>query len=170
VGVRELFVPTEFPIHAHFNLVGAAIPDVLVERVYHWGAMTVIAVFASVWACDSAAFFVGRKFGKHKLFERVSPNKTWEGAVAGFVGAVATFLIARALALPYLSVSGALICGCMIGVLGQFGDMVESLLKRDAGVKDSSSIIPGHGGVLDRFDGLIFVSPMMYLYLDFVVS
>ena len=169
VGVRELFVPGDFPFYSYFNVVGAAIPDDLVQAVYGWGASTVMTIFAAIWLCDSAAYFFGRSFGKHKLFERVSPNKTWEGAVAGFIGALMTFLIARAIALPYMSVSGAIICGCVVGLFGQLGDMVESMLKRDAGVKDSSSLIPGHGGVLDRFDSLIFVSPLIFFYLDFIV-
>lgn len=169
VGLRELFVPSDFPFYTYFNLEDAAIPQDLVDQVYRWGAFTVVSVFASIWVCDSAAYFAGKNFGKHKLFERVSPNKTWEGAVAGFIGAVGAFVLARSLALPYMSLSAALICGCIVGVFGQLGDMVESLLKRDAGMKDSSSLIPGHGGVLDRFDSLIFVSPLIFFYLNFVV-
>jgi phosphatidate cytidylyltransferase len=119
--------------------------------------------------CDSAAYFVGRAFGRHTLFERVSPKKTWEGAIAGFFFAVGAFLLARFLVLPYLSVSDALICGTIVGLFGQIGDLAESLLKRDAGVKDSSQLIPGHGGVLDRFDSIMFVAPLIFLYLDFVV-
>lgn len=169
VGLRELFVPGDFPFYSYFNLAGAAVPDDLVNRVYGWGAYTVMAVFASIWLCDSSAFFFGRKFGTHKLFERVSPNKTWEGAIAGFISALAAFIVARAIALPYMSLTNAIVCGCIVGLFGQLGDMVESMLKRDAGVKDSSSIIPGHGGVLDRFDSLIVVSPLIFLYLDFIV-
>ena len=75
----------------------------------------------------------------------------------------------KVLALPYLTVGQSLMCGVIVGVFGQLGDLVESLLKRDAGVKDSSSLIPGHGGVLDRFDSIMFVSPLLFLYLDFVV-
>ncbi|MBM2840320.1 MAG: hypothetical protein HW412_848 [Bacteroidetes bacterium] len=134
-----------------------------------WGAYTVIAVFASIWICDSAAYFAGTNFGKHKLFERVSPNKTWEGTIAGFIGAVAGFVVAQSIALPFMLMTDAIICGCIVGVFGQLGDMVESLLKRDAGVKDSSSLIPGHGGVLDRFDSLIIASPLIFFYLNFVV-
>ena len=169
VGLRELFVPNDFPFYSYFNLVGAAIPDELVGQVYKWGAFTVMSVFVSIWTCDSAAYFTGRNFGKHKLFERVSPNKTWEGAIGGFIGAVAVFVLARSIALPYMSLTSALVCGCIVGVFGQLGDLVESLLKRDAGVKDSSSFIPGHGGMFDRFDSLIFVSPLIFFYLDFVV-
>ncbi len=133
------------------------------------GGYMVIAVFASIWFCDSAAYFAGRSFGKHKLFERVSPNKTWEGAIAGFVAAIVAFVVARSFGLPFLTLSDAVVCGCIVGVFGQLGDMVESLLKRDACVKDSSAIIPGHGGVLDRFDSLIVVSPLIFFYLNFTV-
>ncbi len=169
IGLRELFVPGEFPVYEHFGVVGVSVPDDVVSTIDRWGWMTVMSVFAAIWICDTAAFSVGRKLGKHKLFERVSPKKTWEGAVAGFVFAIATFLAARALVLPYLTMGEAAVCGCIVGVFGQLGDLAESLLKRDAGVKDSSGFIPGHGGVLDRFDSLLFVAPLMFLYLDFVV-
>jgi len=89
--------------------------------------------------------------------------------VAGFIGALVWFVAARAMFLPYLSFGSALICGAIVGIVGQLGDLAESLLKRDAGVKDSSTLIPGHGGVLDRFDSLLLVSPIVFLYLDFVV-
>jgi phosphatidate cytidylyltransferase len=140
-----------------------------IHQVNRWGGATVISVFVSLWMCDSLAYFAGRFFGKHKLFERVSPKKTWEGASAGYVGAVAAFLIAQNYFLPFMSVGNAFVCGSIVGIFGQLGDLAESLLKRDAGVKDSSALIPGHGGVLDRFDSLIFVSPLIFFYLDFVV-
>ncbi len=169
VGLRELFISGDFPITVYFPLTAHDIPADVEGTVYRWGGYTVLAVFASIWICDSAAYFAGRAFGRHKLFPRVSPNKSWEGAVAGFIGAVLTFMAARALALPYLTVVNAVVCGLIVGVFGQLGDLVESLLKRDAGVKDSSSMIPGHGGVLDRFDSLMFVAPLLFLYLDFIV-
>jgi phosphatidate cytidylyltransferase len=78
-------------------------------------------------------------------------------------------MAAREFALPYLALRDAAVCGVIIGVFGQLGDLFESLLKRDAGVKDSSALIPGHGGMLDRFDSLLFVAPLLYLYLDFIV-
>jgi phosphatidate cytidylyltransferase len=99
----------------------------------------------------------------------VSPKKSWEGAVFGFVGALITMLVARLLVLDYLRFQDAVIIGIIVGVFGQVGDLVESRFKRDAGVKDSSAIIPGHGGVYDRFDSLVFVAPIVYLYIDFVV-
>lgn len=166
VGLRELFVPEDFPMHLYFQ---GPVTDLETATLYRWGGYTVIALFASIWLCDSAAYFAGRALGRTKLFERVSPKKTWEGAAAGFVFAIGTFLVARALVLPYLSITSAVVCGVIVGVFGQVGDLAESLLKRDAGVKDSSALIPGHGGVLDRFDSLLFVSPLVFLYLDFIV-
>ncbi|KXK56872.1 MAG: phosphatidate cytidylyltransferase [Chlorobi bacterium OLB7] len=125
----------------------------------------IMAILVSIWTCDSFAYYGGRLFGKHKLFERVSPKKTWEGAISGAFGAVGAMLAMRALALPFLTVTDAIVMGLICGIFGQLGDLAESHLKRDAGVKDSSQLIPGHGGILDRFDSLLFVSPMIYLYL-----
>jgi len=99
----------------------------------------------------------------------VSPGKSWEGGVAGFLGAVAVLLVAKTFFLGYLSTTHAVVIGCFVGAFGQLGDFIESRFKRDAGVKDSSSIIPGHGGVYDRFDSLVFIAPIVYLYIDFVV-
>jgi len=169
VGLRELFVPADFPVYRYFDVRGLAMPAEVIEQAYTWGGYTVVTIFAAIWLCDSAAYFAGTIFGKHKLFERISPRKTWEGAIAGFVFAVGTFIAARELVVPYLSFGHAVACGAIVGVFGQLGDMVESMMKRDAGVKDSSALIPGHGGVLDRFDSLIFVSPVLFLYLDFIV-
>jgi phosphatidate cytidylyltransferase len=169
VGLREVFNPGDFPVARHFEVFGPSVPEGIRDTIDWWGGATVIAVLVSIWVCDSAAYFVGRAFGRHPLFKRVSPNKTWEGAIAGFVGAIAAFTAARFIALPYLSVSHAIVCGGIIGLFGQLGDLVESLLKRSAGAKDSSGLIPGHGGVLDRFDSLLFVSPLLFLYFEFIV-
>lgn len=169
VGLRELFAPGDFPVYRHFDVVGVNVPEDVVAMIDGWGGRTVIAVFVSIWMCDSTAYFAGRAMGKHKLLERISPHKTIEGAVAGLLAAVAVFLAAKALVLPFLGWFDALVCGLIVGVFGQLGDLAESMLKRDAGVKDSSALIPGHGGVLDRFDSLIVVSPLMFLYIDFIV-
>lgn len=166
VGLRELF-PYGFPVPKFFP-VGIA-GDAELAQIDRWGGWTVVTLLASIWICDTAAYFGGLTWGRHRLFERVSPKKSWEGAVFGFFGAVASWLAARSLALDYLSLSQALVLGTLVGVFGQIGDLVESRFKRDAGVKDSSSLLPGHGGVYDRFDSLVFLSPIIYLYIDFVV-
>jgi phosphatidate cytidylyltransferase len=170
-GIRELY-GAEFPYHLAIQFFpdGSMLSDETIRSTtYTWGGLTVISILASLWMCDTFAYFGGLSMGKHKLFPRVSPNKSWEGAVWGFIGAVATMLVFQYYALPYLKLHQAIVIGVIIGVFGQIGDLIESLLKRDAGVKDSSGLIPGHGGVFDRFDSLIFVSPMLYLYIDFVV-
>ncbi len=168
VGLRELFASQNFPTAAVLGNQGSGTAAAIMQ-VDIWGGATIVTVFVSIWMCDSLAYFAGRFFGRHKLFERVSPNKTWEGASAGYVGAVAAFVISQYYFLPYLTIGSAFMCGSIVGVFGQLGDLAESLLKRDAGVKDSSSLIPGHGGVLDRFDSLIFVSPIIFLYLNYIL-
>lgn len=169
IGLRELFIPQDFPYWLHLEVTGIDLPPEAVEKIYGWGGLTILTLFVSIWVCDSLAYFTGSAIGRHKLFPRVSPNKTWEGAVAGYVGAIGIFLLAQAYVLPYMSVANAVVCGSIVGIFGQIGDLAESLLKRDAGIKDSSALIPGHGGVLDRFDSMTFVSPLIFYYLDFVV-
>lgn len=135
-----------------------------------WGLM-VLFIFISIWACDSAAYFIGKPFGKHKLLPNVSPKKSVEGAIAGLIGAVLTFTILSYFFIPELPWWVSLTCGVIIGTIGQIGDLAESLLKRDAGVKDSSNILPGHGGILDRFDSALFVFPAItafFMLLAFV--
>lgn len=167
VGIRELFNITEFPVQKYFVMLESSLN--LKEEVYRWGGYTVASIFSIIWICDTMAYFGGMLLGKHKLFERVSPNKTWEGAFFGFIFAIISAVSAKYLLLEYLTLIDAIMIGFIIGTLGQIGDLAESLIKRDAGVKDSSSIIPGHGGFLDRFDSLIFVSPILYLYFDLII-
>lgn len=121
--------------------------------------MFVLTMIVSVWACDTFAYAFGKQFGKHRLFERVSPKKSMEGAIAGLVGAVFVFFLVGWVNLLELPVSLALISGLIVGTVGQLGDLAESWFKRDAKVKDSSKLLPGHGGILDRFDSLSFIAP-----------
>jgi len=137
----------------------------------HLGGYAVLTVFIGVWTCDTAAYFVGSAVGKHKIFPRVSPNKSWEGSLAGVVGSfVVLLLIVKAGWLPGLDYLDALILGLITGVAGQLGDFAESLVKRDVGVKDSSNLLPGHGGAWDRLDSILFAAPLSYLYLTMVVG
>ncbi|HCA81182.1 MAG TPA: phosphatidate cytidylyltransferase [Bacteroidetes bacterium] len=166
ISLRELF-PYGFPVSKFFQ-VGFA-DDMQLAMISRWGGYTIVSLFATIWICDTAAYFGGLTLGRHRLFEKVSPKKTWEGAIFGFVAALLSMLAARSLVLEYLRIQDALVIGAIVGVFGQLGDLVESRFKRDAGVKDSSALIPGHGGVYDRFDSLVFVAPIVYLYIDFVV-
>jgi phosphatidate cytidylyltransferase len=129
-----------------------------------------LALFTT-FGSDTAAYFIGRALGKHKLAPQISPGKTWEGAIAGLFGAVIIsllFTLNTPLQLP-LSYGQAILLGLLISIFGQLGDLAESLLKRNAGVKDSGSLMPGHGGLLDRMDSIVFAGVVVYLYYIFVV-
>ncbi|HEY6106973.1 MAG TPA: phosphatidate cytidylyltransferase, partial [Anaeromyxobacteraceae bacterium] len=116
------------------------------------------------WANDTFAYFAGSLFGRHRLLERVSPQKTWEGFAGGALGSVAGALAVRALLLGPVPLWAALAVAAGGAVLGPLGDLAESMLKRAAGVKDSGRLIPGHGGLLDRIDALLFVAPWVYAF------
>jgi phosphatidate cytidylyltransferase len=127
------------------------------------GFKYIIMILIAIWICDTFAYAFGILFGKHKLNERVSPNKTIEGGIAGLVGALLTILTVKGFDIIPITWLSAVIIGITVGILGQMGDLVESWFKRDAGVKDSSTILPGHGGMLDRFDSLLFLSPSLLI-------
>jgi phosphatidate cytidylyltransferase len=139
-----------------------------IGTLYERGGYLMISIFASIWLCDSAAFWGGSKLGKHKLFPRVSPNKSWEGSIFGFFFSVIVLILAKIFILDFLSYTNAIIIGIIIGIFGQLGDLIESLIKRDTGVKDSSGLIPGHGGMFDRFDSLFYTAPVILLYLTYI--
>ena len=132
------------------------------------GLMWVVSALVITWGNDTMAYFAGRLFGKHKLYPEVSPNKTWEGFFGGFVGAIGFLFLQRAFFFPALTIIDCFVLGGLGSVLGPAGDLCESMLKRAYGVKDSGVIIPGHGGMLDRIDALIFNAPMVFLYVVFV--
>ena len=129
------------------------------------GTSLVLILFVSVWIADTAAYFVGLSIGKHKLFPRVSPKKSWEGAIGGFVASTLAFWGLSGWLLSSLAPTTAIICGAAVGIVGPIGDLAESLLKRDAVVKDSSGFLPGHGGLFDRFDSMLFAAPVVFLIL-----
>lgn len=127
------------------------------------GHLILLALAGVIAACDSAAYFIGRRFGGPKLWPRVSPNKTISGSLGGLVAAMmVTVLLATMFGLA--GAVEAVFFGLITGVLSQVGDLLESALKRSLNVKDSGSILPGHGGLLDRFDGYVFVFPAAYVY------
>lgn len=133
-------------------------------RMLEGGVAWVFLVLVITWFGDTGAYFAGRSFGKHKLFERVSPKKTWEGAAGGMVASVLGALLVKWLGLPYVDWHHAVILGVLADAIGIVGDLVESMLKRAYGVKDSGWIMPGHGGILDRVDALLFTAPAIWLY------
>jgi phosphatidate cytidylyltransferase len=134
-----------------------------IRLIEPYGEYFTYILFISVWAYDVTAYFTGCYLGKHKLNKDISPKKTWEGAAGGLVAAVAAALICWNLFFPwYISCWQAVCLGVIIAAFAQLSDLAESLIKRSAGVKDSSNILPGHGGVLDRFDSFIFTAPVLY--------
>lgn len=124
----------------------------------------IIGFFLLIWANDTGAYLAGTSFGRHKLFERISPRKTWEGFFGGVITAV---LIAGLLSgwLGVVNMFHWIIISIIISISGTYGDLVESMLKRSMGVKDSGKIMPGHGGFLDRFDSAIVSFPLVYLFI-----
>jgi len=135
------------------------------DRIPNGEAFTFV-LFASVWVTDTCAYFAGRMFGRRKLAKVISPKKTWEGAAGGLLGAVATFWLARKFFLPDLyGPSAAVGLGLLIGTVGQMSDLTQSLVKRAAGAKDSSTLLPGHGGIFDRMDSFLLLAPIYYYAL-----
>lgn len=156
-----LYINSEYVFASLFNENSLQDIEILKSTL---GAKILFSIFASIWVCDSAAYFTGKSFGKHKFAEKVSPKKTWEGAIGGLIGALIVglmFYYFDSFSKSYIYIIIALISG----TIGQYGDLVESLIKRDVGVKDSSNLIPGHGGVLDRIDSLLAVSPFVLFIL-----
>jgi phosphatidate cytidylyltransferase len=132
------------------------------EAGRNWVYLALIATFTS----DTAAYFIGRAFGRHKMAPAISPGKTWEGAAAGLCGAVIIsllFTLDTPVELPF-SIWQSIIAGLLISIFGQLGDLAESLLKRNTGVKDSGTLMPGHGGLLDRLDSVLFAAVVVYYF------
>ena len=123
-----------------------------------WGGILTLGIFLSVWANDSFAYLVGRKFGKHKLAPRTSPKKSWEGFLAGLVASMLFWWGLTFIPGVVMSVPQALVFGLVCGLMGVLGDLAESRIKRNSGFKDSGTIMPGHGGLLDRCDSLFLVA------------
>jgi phosphatidate cytidylyltransferase len=143
---------------SHFVLLRAR-PD---------GRSWTIVAFLSTWLSDTGAYFIGLAIGRHKLWPRISPKKTWEGAIGGFVtGVLGTMLVARLVGLPVRH--GAAI-GALIPIVTPFGDLAISMMKRQVDVKDSGDLIPGHGGMLDRVDSLLFSAVVVYYYVTWVAG
>ncbi len=135
------------------------------RNVFPLGARLVVTIFFATWMGDTGAYLIGKKWGKHKLFPRISPHKSWEGFIGALLVSCAAMFISRTwLFFPLVH---TLILGVLIGLMGQLGDFFESMVKREVGIKDFGKILPGHGGVLDRFDSLLFTVPLFYYYIKF---
>lgn len=139
----------------------------LIAFVDLYQPLILLAVFITIWVNDTGAYLVGVTMGKHRLFERISPKKSWEGFFGGALFALLSGYI-FSLFIPEITLVQWLIFSEIVVVFGTYGDLIESLLKRTVNVKDSSNLIPGHGGVLDRFDSMVLVAPVIYIYLNFL--
>lgn len=142
----------------------------------HWGGKVLLLIFLVIWSVDTGAYFSGLAWGSHKITPQISPHKTLEGAIGGVLAGALSSLLLWSLSsplhpfLPTLPLGVYLGIGGIAGIGGQVGDVIESLMKRDSKIKDASALIPGHGGVLDRFDSLLFIAPLEYYYLKFILS
>lgn len=139
------------------------------NKAQSYEGVLILGVFVLVWTNDTFAYLIGRSIGKHKLFERISPKKTMEGF---FGGVLITMLLSYLLGNYYTILSAAqwMLLGGLVSIFGVIGDLVASFFKRQTGVKDTGNIMPGHGGIIDRLDSVIFVGPFIYLYLKFILE
>ncbi len=177
IFIIELYRKKENPFaniaYTILGLIYAALPFALLiylvfqNGVENFSPDIVMGIFIMIWANDTGAYLVGVNFGKHRLFERISPKKSWEGSIGG--GGI-TLLVAYLCS--YFSQELSLILwisvGVIVAVVGGLGDLVESLFKRSIKVKDSGTILPGHGGILDRFDAVLIVVPVVFVFLEIV--
>lgn len=180
VFITELFSFHEKPFtNASYTLVGIiyiAIPFALLNLFYITDPtdgnpfyLLVLGYFIIQWVYDTSAYLTGKAAGRHPLFERVSPQKTWEGLLGGLVvGVVSAWILSRFFS--YLSTIQWIYMAIVIIVFSTFGDLTESMLKRSVQTKDSGRILPGHGGILDRFDGVLFSAPAVAIYIHFLFN
>ncbi|MBF0270480.1 MAG: phosphatidate cytidylyltransferase [Magnetococcales bacterium] len=149
------------------GVVYCGVPLMLLDGIramQHGGALICLLLFV-VWATDTGAYLVGRKWGRSRIAPNISPNKTWAGFWGGTsLGTLVGWVGVLGFGLPFTGIQG-LVLGLVLSLVGQAGDLVESVLKREAGIKDTGQLIPGHGGLLDRLDSLLFVTPVFYAYL-----
>jgi phosphatidate cytidylyltransferase len=162
------------PERVGLSVLGAAYPGILLAMVVRLrqlpnGVAWLMLTLVVTWLNDTGAYFSGRAYGRRKLYPRISPSKTWEGAAGGLAASVAGALFVKAIGwLPQLPWWGSVVVGAGAAVLGPVGDLSESMLKRAYGAKDSSALLPGHGGVLDRVDALLFTAPFVLFCASFL--
>ncbi|MGE5383062.1 MAG: phosphatidate cytidylyltransferase [Omnitrophica WOR_2 bacterium] len=173
LAVVELFRKTSSPLTnlsmALFGIAWIVVPLALLSGFFALGEELkwretglLLGFFLILWIYDSGAYIFGSAFGKHKMIERISPKKSWEGFLGGaFSGLLVAYLVSASFTV--LTLWEWLLTGVLIIVFGTFGDLIESMFKRNAGIKDSGSILPGHGGILDRFDAVLIAAPFVYI-------
>ncbi|MFV0472289.1 MAG: phosphatidate cytidylyltransferase [Paludibacteraceae bacterium] len=176
IFIFELYRKKQNPINnwAYFLLgqIYTALPFSLLNHILYlqgYQPIILLAVFISIWVNDTGAYVSGMLLGKHKLFQRISPKKTWEGFFGGaFFVLISGYVFS--IYIPELTLVQWIIYSEIVVIFGTLGDLSESLLKRASDVKDSGDVIPGHGGVLDRFDSMLLAAPMVYLFLSLLIK
>jgi phosphatidate cytidylyltransferase len=178
VLLSELFLKKKNPIHnwAYFILgqILVALPFALLNFISiiddtTYKPLILLSVFVTIWVNDTGAYLFGITLGKHRLFERISPKKSWEGFFGGALSALASGYV-FSLLIPEITLTQWFIFSEIIVIFGTLGDLMESMLKRTVRVKDSGNAIPGHGGLLDRFDSMLLAAPVIFIYLSFLFS
>lgn len=174
-GIMQLYEKQEQPItglaYSMFAHIYIAFPLILMSLIYEeMSSIFLLSIFVMIWANDTGAYLVGCSMGRRRLFERISPKKSWEGFWGGMVFTVVVSVLFYSVfedAAPadFRTLPFFIILGIVVSLFATFGDLVESMIKRSLGVKDSGNLIPGHGGILDRIDSLLFVIPAVVLYL-----
>lgn len=169
--IKELFTgitPLQNTAYFILGLLYITLPMIALTSIAYWENVyrgeIILGVFILIWANDTFAYLFGVKFGKHKLYEKISPKKSWEGFAGGAIGCIITSFVLA----PYFKVLSPVnwvVIAIIIIIFGTIGDLVESMFKRGLEIKDSGGILPGHGGVLDRFDSLLFATPFIAAYL-----
>ena len=175
--IVQLYRPRQNAVHSlersFFALMYVALPIGLLNNIAYSSAPRILlAVFVFIWVNDTGAFLAGITLGRHRLFERISPKKSWEGFVGGLLACVLVALATDKWCDEFFRVPelGTWIgLSVVVSIMATFGDLTESLIKRTEGVKDSGNIIPGHGGILDRIDSLLLVAPTVLLYIALIV-
>ncbi|MDO4726796.1 MAG: phosphatidate cytidylyltransferase [Porphyromonadaceae bacterium] len=172
-GITEIFRKTLNPInntvYSIFGQIYVVLPFTLMANLFNINPYLLLAVFVIIWTNDTFAYLIGSLIGKHKLFPRISPNKSWEGFFGGIIGALAVVFVFNQFSghtiTPNFTLTHWMVFALIIVGFGTLGDLFESLLKRTIGVKDSGNIMPGHGGLLDRLDSVIFAIIPAYIFV-----
>lgn len=167
--IKKAFVDVSITFFGIF-LIAWLMGYQLLLRNLNEGSDLILLLYTIIWIGDSAAYAIGSSIGRHKLVPVLSPRKSWEGAVAGLIAGIGMSFIAKFSFFDTMNYRDCLILGFGLSVLGQLGDLSESMFKRGAEVKDSGSLIPGHGGILDKMDSLLYTSPALYYYYKFFMT
>tara|TARA_Y100001934_G_C12235147_1_gene717361 strand:- start:314 stop:1144 length:831 start_codon:yes stop_codon:yes gene_type:complete len=187
IMIIQLFSVKNKPLYSIATMVfgvlwmGMLLGSLVVMRdIESVGFELIVIMFISVWSCDSFAFIFGKYFGQTKIWPSISPKKTWLGTIMGLMASILSVYIFYIYGEKFgfnfqkinaiLNITDVFNLGIIFGGLGQLGDFFESLLKREVGIKDSGKILKGHGGILDRFDSILFVAPSLYIYIEFILK